>query len=276
VYQKFEKMLIDKLNYLVFKEAKQTEAGGLMNALQLTSKFDSFKTMGKQSGFLYYVPAWNTSKIDPSTGFVNFLDTNYSSVENAIKFFSQFSHIHYNAKMDCFEFSFDYAKFTTKAEGSQTLWTVYTHGQERYRYNVQNKTSSKVNVGAELKALFSKYKIEFIHENNLVDDIIAVKEKDFHTKLLTFLSITLTLRQSISGTDVDFILSPVKNKSGHFFDSRISKSHEPIDSDANGAFHIALKGLWVLEQIKKAEDLNSLKLAISNKEWLQFAQARFK
>ncbi len=276
VYQKFEKMLIDKLNYLVFKATNKTEAGGLMNALQLTSKFDSFKTIGKQSGFLYYVPAWNTSKIDPSTGFVNFLDTNYSSVENAIKFFSQFNNIHYNAKMDCFEISFDYTKFTTKAEGSQTLWTVYTHGEERYKYNAQHKTSSKVNVSAEIKALFSKNNIRFIHENNLIDDIVAIKDKDFHAKLLSFLSITLTLRQTISGTDVDFILSPVKNKSGHFFDSRMSRSHEPIDSDANGAFHIALKGLWVLEQIHKTDDLNNLKLAISNKEWLQFTQARLK
>jgi len=45
VYQKFEKMLIDKLNYLVDKKADASVSGGLLNAYQLTSKFDSFQKM---------------------------------------------------------------------------------------------------------------------------------------------------------------------------------------------------------------------------------------
>lgn len=81
VYQKFEKMLIDKLNYLVDKKADAAQSGGLLNAYQLTSKFDSFQKLGKQSGFLFYIPAWNTSKIDPVTGFVNLLDTRYQNTE---------------------------------------------------------------------------------------------------------------------------------------------------------------------------------------------------
>ncbi|HRF58009.1 MAG TPA: type V CRISPR-associated protein Cas12a/Cpf1, partial [Campylobacterales bacterium] len=56
VYQKFEKMLIDKLNYLVDKQKSPSEIGGVLKALQLTNKFESFEKMGKQSGFLYYVP----------------------------------------------------------------------------------------------------------------------------------------------------------------------------------------------------------------------------
>lgn len=43
VYQKFEKMLIDKLNYLVDKRANPSDYGGLLNAYQLTSKFESFQ-----------------------------------------------------------------------------------------------------------------------------------------------------------------------------------------------------------------------------------------
>lgn len=57
VYQKFEKMLIDKLNYLVDKKADPASPGGMLNAYQLTNKFESFKKLGKQSGFLFYVPA---------------------------------------------------------------------------------------------------------------------------------------------------------------------------------------------------------------------------
>lgn len=44
VYEQFEKMLIDKLNYYVDKQKNCDEAGGLLHALQLTSKFESFKS----------------------------------------------------------------------------------------------------------------------------------------------------------------------------------------------------------------------------------------
>lgn len=43
-------------------------------------------------------------------------------------------------------------------------------------------------------------------------------------------------------------------------------------ADANGAYNIARKGLWVIEQIKHADDLTKIKLAISNKEWMRYAQ----
>ena len=46
-------MMIDKLNYLVFKEMPPNEPGGVLKAMQLTSKFTSFKELGKQSGFLF-------------------------------------------------------------------------------------------------------------------------------------------------------------------------------------------------------------------------------
>ena len=105
VYQKFEKMLIDKLNFLVDKKKSATERGGTLQALQLTNKFESFQKIGKQSGFLYYVPAWNTSKMDPVTGFVNLFDTRYENIENARKFFAKFDSISYNTYKNYFEFN---------------------------------------------------------------------------------------------------------------------------------------------------------------------------
>ena len=46
----------------------------------------------------------------------------------------------------------------------------------------------------------------------------------------------------------------------------------PVDADANGAYNIAKKGLWVIEQIKEAKGKKP-KLAISNKQWLAYAQS---
>ncbi|MFH1897831.1 MAG: type V CRISPR-associated protein Cas12a/Cpf1 [Candidatus Desantisbacteria bacterium] len=114
VYQKLEKMLIDKLNYLIFKDAEPSQPGGLLNALQLTNKFESFAKMGKQSGFLYYVPAAYTSKIDPVTGFIDFLKPKYENMEKAKAFFSKFDTIKYNTEKEYFEFKLDYINnFTT-------------------------------------------------------------------------------------------------------------------------------------------------------------------
>jgi CRISPR-associated protein Cpf1 len=64
------------------------------------------------------------------------------------------------------------------------------------------------------------------------------------------------------------------NDRGEFFDSRKSGQGLPENADANGAYNIALKGLWVLQQIRQSKDQKDVKLAISNKEWLQFAQQK--
>ena len=141
VYQKFEKMLIDKLNYLADKKKDAEECGGVLRAYQLANKFESFQKMGKQSGFLFYTRAWNTSKIDPVTGFVNLFDTKYESIDKAKSFFSKFDGIKYNAAKDWFEFSFDYDKFTSKAEGTKTKWTVCTYGNRIESFRNVEKNS---------------------------------------------------------------------------------------------------------------------------------------
>ena len=274
VYQKLEKMLIDKLNYLVFKDFDKNHIGGLYKAMQLTSKFESFAKLGKQSGFLFYVPASFTSKIDPVTGFTNFLYPKYENIAKAKDFFERFDYIQYNKQEDYFEFAFDYNNFTTKAEGLKTKWVVCTHGKERYRYNQQTKTSETVDVSAEIKLLLDSNNIDFENGKDIKKSIVLSDSKEVFAKLLHFLSLTLTMRQSKSGTEIDYIISPVKDNNGVFYDSRNAGTSLPKDADANGAYHVALKGLWCLQQIDKAEDFKKMKLAISNKEWLEFVQNR--
>jgi CRISPR-associated protein Cpf1 len=275
VYQKFEKMLIDKLNYLVDKKKSATEQGGTLQALQLTNKFESFQKMGKQSGFLYYVPAWNTSKMDPVTGFVNLFDTRYENIENARKFFAKFESISYNANKNYFEFSFDYNKFTAKAEGTKTNWTVCTHGTriETFRNAVKNSQwdNREVVLTEQFKMFFEKYGIDYTSVN-LMALILLQTEKSFFEGLLFLFKLTLQMRNSITGSDIDFLISPVANTNGDFYDSRTAGATLPQNADANGAYNIARKGMWVIEQIRETSDFKKLKLAISNKEWLAFVQ----
>ena len=282
VYQKFEKMLIDKLNYLVDKKLDADAMGGVLNAYQLTNTYkvfhDQYKkqqnTIGKQCGFLFYIPAWNTSKMDPTTGFVNLLDTRYENMEKAKAFFGKFDSIRYDALKDWFEFAFDYNNFHNKAEGTRTQWTLCTYGTriETKRDAAQNNNfvSTEVDLTQKFKALFAEKQIN--PSGNLKEQICNQTDASFFKSLLNLLRLTLQMRNSITGTETDYLISPVQNANGEFYDSRKCDANLPENADANGAYNIARKGLWVIEQMKQADDLSNIKLAISNKEWLRSAQ----
>ena len=275
VYQKFEKMLIDKLNYLVDKKQNPAEMGGTLHAYQFTNKFESFQKMGKQSGMLFYVPAWNTSKMDPVTGFVNLFDTRYENMEKARHFFGKFDTIHYNPKKEYFEFDFDYNKFTAKAEGTRTRWTLCTNDTriETFRNPAKNSQwdNREIILSDEFINLFKLYNIDY-QNSDLKVQICKQTEKAFFERLLHLLKLTLQMRNSMTGTEVDYLISPVTNSRGEFYDSRTASDILPKNADANGAYNIARKGMWVIEQIRQATDFRKLKLAISNKEWLSFVQ----
>jgi CRISPR-associated protein Cpf1 len=279
VYQKLEKMLIEKLNYLVFKDKAPSETGGLYHALQLANKFTSFKEMGKQSGFLFYVPAWNTSKIDPTTGFVNLFDTRYESIEKTKSFFDKFKSICFNPTKNYFEFAFDYTDFTTKADDTKTNWTVCTHGDRIRTYRNPDKVNQwdnkPIQLTQEFEDLLGKYNITYGAGACLKAQIAEQKDKEFFASLLHLFKLTLQMRNSITNSEVDYLISPVANeRTGLFYDSRKKNEKLPKDADANGAYHIAKKGLWWLEQIHELEgqEWKKLDLDKSNKGWLAYVQ----
>ncbi len=276
VYQQFEKALIDKLNYLVDKQKEPNEVGGLLNALQLTCDFSSFKDMGKQNGFLFYIPAWNTSKIDPVTGFVDLLHPKYESVGKSQEFFNKFKEIKYNNEKGWYEFVLDYSDFTTKAEGTRTKWTLCTHGTRIKTYRNKDKNSSwdsvEVDLTNDLKKLFDKYDIP--SSDDMKEYIIKQTDKHFFEELTKLLALTLQMRNSVTDTDIDYLISPVANENGEFYDSRTCNDDLPKNADANGAYNIARKGLWCAMQIREALDPKKMNFVISNKEWLSFAQTK--
>ena len=274
VYQQFEHKLIDKLNYLVDKKTDANSDGGLLHAYQLTNKFESFQKLGKQSGFLFYIPAWMTSKMDPTTGFVNLLDTRYENETKTRNFFEKFDSIKYNADKDWFEFTFDYNNFTAKAEDTRTRWTLCTFNNRINTFRNAEKNNQwdnqEINLTESFKQLFNENKIDF--KGNLKKEILSTTGKTFWESLLHLLKLTLQMRNSITGTDTDYLISPVANTNGEFYDSRTCSDRLPKNADANGAYNIARKGLWAIKQIKEAQDLKKVDLFISNKEWLQFVQ----
>ena len=277
VYEKFEKMLIDKLNYYVDKQKDANEDGGLLHAYQLASKFDTFKKLGKQSGCLFYISAWNTSKIDPVTGFVNMFDTRYENADKARSFFSKFKSISYNSDKDWFEFVIDdYSRFTDKARDTRTNWVLCTYGTRIKTFRNPEKLNQwdnkEVVLTDEFKKVFDEAHID-IH-GNLKEAICTLTEKKHLESLMQLMKLLVQMRNSETNSEVDYLLSPVADTEGHFYDSRNCGDNMPKNADANGAYNIARKGLWAVMKIKASKSGETLKLGISNKEWLQFAQEK--
>ena len=275
VYQKLEKRLIDKLNYLVFKMTEDEKIGGLYKALQLTNKFESFRNLGKQSGFLFYVPAWYTSSIDPTTGFVNMFNTKYKNVEETKSFFKKFKSISYNKDKDYFEFEVEkYSSFNPKVGATKQEWVICTNGDriKTFRNEQGQWNNKKIILSDEFKNLFDKYGIKY--ESELKNKIQSQTRKEFFEELLNLFKYTVQMRNSIANHETDYIISPVLNAEDKFYDSRNAGANLPKDADANGAYNIARKGLWILKQINAHnESWEKQKLNISIEEWLRFAQS---
>ena len=290
VYQKFENMLIEKLNYLVFKDKAVDEPGGVLNAYQLADKSANVSDVGKQCGWIFYIPASYTSKIDPKTGFANLLDMkNLTNVSKKREFFSKFEDIHFNSDSGAFAFTFDYKSFGGKGavEMARTEWTVYSNGS-RISYNSKNRSPDIIDVSVELKKLFETKNIDYQTENNICDSIMEIgadlkdgerpskETADFWDKLLWYFKLILQMRNSNS--EIDYLISPVKADDGTFFDSREqlalgNKAKLPIDADANGAYHIALKGLYLLNNDFNLNDKGLIE-NISNTDWFRFVQKK--
>ena len=281
VYQKFENMLIEKLNYLVFKDKAAAEPGGVLNAYQLTDKSANVSDVGKQCGWIFYVPAAYTSKIDPKTGFSNlFITKGLTNVEKKKAFFERFDAIRYDKKEDCFIFSIDYSKLSDNADYKKK-WDIYSRGERIVYSRKDNKTVTE-NPTENLKSIFEKFGVQWSNEENFIDSLLSVQAEkqnaSFFDELLHSFTTILQMRNSIPNTEVDYLISPVKAEDGTFFDSRQqlslgSRATLPIDADANGAYHIALKGLYLLTHNFNQNDKGYIE-NISNADWFKFVQEK--
>lgn len=267
VYQKFEIQLIKKLNYVIDKQNPATYT----NALQLTNPINTLRDIGIQSGIVFYIPAWNTSQIDPTTGYVNLLSyIRYKNIEEAKENVRKIKDIRFNGEY--YEFDIDFADYNPKFKETKTNWTVCTYGtriKNRQLEKSKGWESIEVNSTNEFKNLFKEYNISL---DNIREESLRITDVKFFERFINLFRLTLQTRNSKTGTDVDYILSPVKNKQNKFFDSREKIEGLPENADANGAYNIAQKGLMLLERIKNTEPNKKVDYVISNEEYLNYLQ----
>ena len=278
VYQKFENMLISKLNYLIKKDSDEDSIGGYLHGYQLTNKVDEKKNSFTQNGIILYIPPWATSKIDPVTGFYNiFGNLKYNNIQDTQKFISKFKYIKYNKENNYFEFSFDFKDFTQGFYGLKSDWIICTNSDRIHNYrdekNNNQYVSEKVVLVDNFKQLFKEYNITFDDEKDMKSNILKQEDRKFYERFIYLLKLTLQLRNSSVDNKQDYIVSCVCNNNS-FFDSRNNILNLPLDADANGAYNIARKGLMFVKQIKDfdSDDFKKLKLKITNDDWLKYVQ----
>lgn len=272
VYAQFEKQLIEKLNYLVDKGIAEGEPGSATNGYQLTNPTNN-NVKSNQSGILFYIPAWNTSNIDPTTGFVNLFNLRYQNREKTREFFDKFKSIKYNSEKKWLEFTFDYNDFTFKGKETQTIWTVCTYGPRIEAHKDSPKIWKKKTVediNNKWLGFFNKWNITI--SEDLKEQIVKQDKKEFYKHLLDLFKLTLQMRNSDDKDD--YIISPVMNTAHKFFKSCKDDTTLPIDADANGAYNIARKGLMWIKQMKDYKDTKKFKPDLKNRKWLNFAQQK--
>lgn len=281
IYQEFEGALLKKLNYLIVDKNRELldvhEAGNALRAYQLTGKFESFSKIGYRSGIVFYVSPWNTSNMDPTTGFSKLFSTKYENMVQAKKLLANFDAIHFNAEKDYFEISFDYKNFGVKPDAGNQAWTVCTYGRrlERYRNPDKNdlKNTADFYPTEEMKNLFYNYGIEYVEGENILGQILQVSEASFFKELLYIITMTMQMYNYTEGFGTgseEFFQSCVMNSAGEFYNSLTAESILPQCGDAITAYHIAKKGLLLAERIRNTSEGEKVSLAVRNEEWLDY------
>lgn len=185
-------------------------------------------------------------------------------------FFSKFKSICYDVSEDCFSFKFKYSDYKTYQKDFADNWEVYSHGKRIVHVLNSNgyRSSEQVDLTKAIKELFDKYQIDYSSNADLIKAICCVDKEDFLKSLLGLFKLILQMRNSDENND--YIISPVKNKLGKFYCSNQDDNGKlPCDADANGAYHIALKGLYLVEK-----GLLDNKLVIETSKWFEFVQQR--
>lgn len=278
VYQDFERMLESKLSYVVTdKSIDRHLPGGLCNGYQLAQE----NWNGAQNGFIFYVPAWMTSKIDPMTGFVNLFTFSYTNREKARAFFGKFISIKRNPESGDFEFCFRYKDFAKLKVTQQVTcpdieWVVSTYGKRIERTKTTNgiTTNPIENLTDRFTELFLSKGLDIY--GDIKEQLISKDDAELYEKLVRLFKLMMQMRNT--DDKYDYLISPVCNPiTQKHFDSSVydvldkdAKEHNdlPIDADANGAYNIARKGLLALRQIRENKD----KFKVDREVWLEEAQ----
>ena len=269
-YQNVEKAVTNKLNFFVDKNKSSAENGSVRNAYTLTSLYKDPEKVW-QNGFMFYVPAPYTSKIDPTTGFVELFKgrTKYRNIQASKEFISRLDRVYFDNSLNMYGFDFDYRYFGCEDKNYRTDWTVYSFGN---RFATINKVFKEINLTEEFDNLFAEYGITKT-DKDMRSCILKVDKADFYERFMNLFYQVVKLRNVNKELGVDEIISPAMNSNGEFY---VTGEYDnlPLNADANGSFCIARKGLMKIKQIIAADrdKISETVFKVNESEWFSYIQ----
>lgn len=291
VYQKLELAIVRKLNYLVQKDALDGTPGHHLKAYQLTPQVHTPQDIGKQCGVVFYVSPGYTSLTCPECGYRKNISFNFENIQKA-RDTIQRTNLHMTYKDGTFCIS--YKSFDEKGrpkdtvEVSSNVKRVRWHkkgteyAKEKENPDIQGEKimeDSKSGVVKEydmtvvLKHFFNENGIEYAKQTLSALELVVPESADYYRRLFWFLNLLLRSRNSVSGTDTDYIQCP-----RCLFHSDNDFQGHKYNGDANGAYNIARKGLLALRKIQEASDPAAVKwgdLRIDVSNWDKFVQKQW-
>ena len=287
VYQKFELALAKKLNFLVDKTAKSGELGSVTNALQLTPPVQNYGDIEnrKQAGIMFYTRANYTSQTDPLTGWRK---TIYLKKGSEAMIWNQIEN-----SFDEIGFKDGHYYFEYKDEKTGKKWKLWSGHDDKPLLRYRGKRGKdknewiidKVDVEDLLDGLFEGFdKSQSILQqlkngkslNKITNDYTAWESLRFVVDIIQQIRNSGNVNKD---QDDNFLLSPVRDENGNYYDSRDYVKKEavelPKDADANGAYNIARKGIimnahiqtWIANGKPKNGKSSDLNLLVSDGEW---------
>lgn len=265
VYQKLEKALIEKLNYLTFKDKIFWEAWHYLSAYQLTAPFESFEKVWKQTWIIFYTDPSYTSQTCPNCWFRKDLYLKYSKLKNAIWDIEKINLITFEK----WRFAFEYNKRKVFSDRDRKKNISSIESWVKWWKTVDN------NITENLEELFKKYEINFQNWENIITQIQEVNKQELYQKVFENFNAILKIRNSTiwdNSREWDFICCPSCD-----FDSRFDTKLWIENWDDNWAYNIARKWIIILDKINKAfekkQEASKIKwedMIVKQEDWDKF------
>lgn len=258
IYRQFERDLIGRLGLLTSKN----DHNDLEQALQITDpgKNEEDRTKFPQNGAVLLINPSYITMTDPETGFVNRLDTRYSSVAESEKLIENMESFHFDKKNGRFSFTFDYGKVAPARSLSQNRkrWTIETYGErvENIRDFEENPKGNWRDVVTDLTVEMKK----LLDDNDVawgdgaeLKTRLHGKSSDFWKELLHLLYLTTKNANWYTDRREFRLIGCTRDDKGRFYDTRTALQSRPMDADVNAAWNLARKAHLILNNIRNFE-----------------------
>ena len=107
----------------------------------------------------------------------------------------------------------------------------------------------------------------------MLKQVLNITEVVFYKELLYILTMTTQMYNYSEGYGTgneEFFQSCVENRAGEFYNSLTAKNTLPQCGDAVAAYHIAKKGLLLVERIKSSSEGEKVSMLVRNEDWIAY------